>query len=418
MTKRKGPRVKRGPFLSVTIPLDIALIVLGLLAAIHRPSPQWVEQNFSNGYYPHWQNFWYSFTPSIPFALGDAIIGAGALLIIASLVFVRPFWRALLGIAALAGFYLLWFYAGWGYGYERAPLESRTAFSQSRITPGAVDTLRNRLVAQMNALAPIAHEQQRVRATDDPAVPELIASWTPVVQRLGNNWQPRVSAAKPAAAGWYMDLSGTSGFTNPFTLETQLAPDLLWFERPFAQAHEWSHAAGFNREDEANYIAALTCLRAAGVTAQYSGALELFLYLPPLKKYPHSMFVPQVWADFAAIRKRNAHFVNLNLSRFSWRVYNSYLKSNNVASGVQNYDEVTKLIAGIPLDAQGLPISGYPRSSAAPAGAYFWHELLSCRIACRQRIIRSVAACPGVARGARHGCVTGKQGRHRGRVYI
>ncbi len=68
------------------------------------------------------------------------------------------------------------------------------------------------------------------------------------------------------------------------------------------------------------------------------------------------MFSPQVWADFRALGKRNAHFVNLDLSRFSWRVYNSYLKSNHIASGVQNYDEVTRLLAGIPLDGQGLPV--------------------------------------------------------------
>lgn len=366
MPKRKGPRLERGPFLSFTIPLDIALIALGVLAALHRPSPQWVEQNFSNGYYPYWQHFWYSFTPSIPFAVGDAVIGAGALLVVAALIFVRPFWRALLGIAALGGFYLVWFYGGWGYGYERAPLESRTAFSQARVTPAAVDALRKHLIAQMNALAPIAHAQQAAQTASGKTADHLIASWTPVVQRLGDNWQPRVSQAKPAVAGLFMDLSGTSGFTNPFTLETQLAPDVLWFERPFAQAHEWSHAAGFNREDEANYIAAVTCLRDPDVTAQYSGALELFLYLPSLKSYPHSTFAPQVWADFAAIRKRNAHYVNLNLSRFSWRVYNRYLKSNNVASGVQNYDEVTKLIAGIRLDAQGLPVS--TASASTPRG--------------------------------------------------
>ena len=138
--------------------------------------------------------------------------------------------------------------------------------------------------------------------------------------------------------------------------QTQLAPDLLWFERPFSQAHEWSHVAGFNREDEANYIAALTCTRDSDAVARYSGWLEVFLYLPPLPHYPHTMFVSQVWQDFAALRERNAHFVNLSVSRFSWRMYNSYLKSNRVASGVRNYGEVTQLLVAIPLDPQGLPI--------------------------------------------------------------
>lgn len=340
---------------SFTLPFDIALIAIGAVAAVWRPSPEWVEQTFTNGYYPAWQHFWASFTPAIPFSLGDVAVLAGVAILIAALIFARPVWRLAIGAGAIAGLYALWFYAGWGFGYDRAPVQTRVAYNPARVNSTTIDGLRAQLVAQMNRLAPLAHAVHR---GDDFDVPQLRAAWLPVVQRLGDDWAPSVGPAKPSLAGWFMDKSGTSGFTNPFTLETQLAPDLLWFERPFAQAHEWSHVAGFNREDEANYVAALTCLRDRDVVARYSGALELFMYLPPLRTYPHAMFASQVWQDFAAIRERNKHFVNLNLSRFSWRVYNNYLKGNHIASGVQNYDEVTRLMAGIPLDAQGLPVAG------------------------------------------------------------
>ena len=359
---RKRAALRRGSFLSATLPVDIAFVAAGAAASLWRPSPAWVESSFANGYYPRWQHFWSSFTPAIPFSLGDAVAIAGALAILAALAFVRPFWRAVLGAAALAAFYALWFYAGWGFGYDRAPLEARTSYDGHRVSPEAIDTLRARTIAPMNRLAPLAHSAQGDGGVD---VANLRMAWQPVVQRLGDAWTPSVSASKPTLAGWFMDKSGTSGFTNPFTLETQLAPDLLWFERPFSQAHEWTHVAGFNREDEANYVAVLSCLRDPDVRAQYSGWLELFLYLPPLAHYPHKMFVPLVWADFAAIRQRNAHFVNLNLSRFSWRVYNGYLKSNHIASGVRNYDEVTRLMAGIPLDRQGLPVPAPTGSSAS-----------------------------------------------------
>ncbi len=364
-TKRAA---KRGSFTSYTLPFDIALIVFGTIVAVWRPSPAWVEQRFTNGYYPGWQQFWSSFTPAIPFAAGDAAVLAGIAVILLALFFARPWWRTFVGIAAVAGLYALWFYAGWGFGYDRAPVQTRMAYSSARIGSAQVLALRARAIAQINRLAPLAHAQQR---GDDLDIADLRAAWLPVVQRLGDQWTPEVHAAKPALAGWFMDKSGTSGFTNPFTLETQLAPDLLWFERPFSQAHEWGHVAGFNREDEANYIAVLTCLRDRDVVAQYSGWLELFLYLPQKAHYSKREFVPLVWADFEAIRKRNAQFVNLNLSRFSWRMYNSYLKTNHIASGVQNYDEVTQLMAGIPLDAQGLPVAlasgksaSMPQSSA------------------------------------------------------
>jgi len=61
--------------------------------------------------------------------------------------------------------------------------------------------------------------------------------------------------------------------------------------------------------------------------------------------------------DFAAVRKRDARHINVILAHWSWRTYNVYLKSNRIASGVANYDEVTRLMLGVPLDAQSLPIA-------------------------------------------------------------
>ena len=43
--------------------------------------------------------------------------------------------------------------------------------------------------------------------------------------------------------------------TDPFLLETLLAPDLLDVERPFVIAHEWAHLAGYADESEANFVA-------------------------------------------------------------------------------------------------------------------------------------------------------------------
>jgi len=63
-----------------------------------------------------------------------------------------------------------------------------------------------------------------------------------------------------------------------------------------------------------------------------------------------------VWGDFAAIRARNARHLNLSLARFTWHAYGAYLKSNHIASGVANYDEVTRLFLAVPLDKDGLPV--------------------------------------------------------------
>ena len=62
-----------------------------------------------------------------------------------------------------------------------------------------------------------------------------------------------------------------------------------------------------------------------------------------------------MWQDFAALRVRDSRHINVLLAHWTWRTYNVYLKSNRIASGIENYNEVTRLILGAPLDGQGLP---------------------------------------------------------------
>lgn len=258
----------------------------------------------------------------------------------------------LLSCAAILGLYALWFELSWGWNYARAPIETRVRFDASRITTSAAQALRTRAMAQMNALAVPAH----ALAAKPLDLAALEHAWLPATQRAGNDWTPHVGPAKPTLADPFMQATGTSGFINPLTLNVQLASDVLWFERPFDLAHEWSHVAAYAREDEANYLAIVTCLRSPDPAMQYSGWFELFLYLPQKRHYEHREFVPLVWEDFAALRKRNARHINVLLAHWTWRTYNVYLKSNRIAAGIANYDEVTRLILGAPLDEQGLPI--------------------------------------------------------------
>jgi hypothetical protein len=343
--------------------LRLVAVGLGAFALAWQPAAAWIERAYSNGAYPGWEHTAYAVTSRVPWSLGDLAFGAGLVAVIwriASYVRSRggrgrnggaPFGMLLLDVAAIAGLYALWFEAAWGWNYARAPIETRVAFDASRVTPADATRLRTRAMTEMNALAAASH----VRAAAPLDLDALRSAWLPVVQRGGDDWTPEAGPAKPTIANPFMEATGTSGFINPLTLNTQLAGDLLWFERPFDQAHEWSHVAAFAREDEANYLAIVTCLRSPDPVLQYSGWFELFLYLPQKTHYAHREFDPLVWKDFAALRLRDSRHINVLLAHWTWRTYNVYLKSNRIASGVENYNEVTRLILGAPLDAQGLP---------------------------------------------------------------
>lgn len=334
---------------------------MGAIALFVQPSAAWIERAYANGAYPHWERLAFSITHPLPWSLGDcaALVGVAAI-VWQIVVFTRrrtrrPAHLAMLVVdcAAIVALYAVWFEVSWGCNYARAPIEARMRFEPERVTPRSSTELRVRAMAQMNELAAAAH----ARATSPLDIDTLRAAWLPAVQRAGDEWTPSVGTPKLTVADPFMLATGTSGFINPLTLNVALASDLLWFERPFDLAHEWSHDAAYAREDEANYLAILTCLRSPDPAMRYSGWFELFLYLPQRRHYAHREFVPLVWQDFAAIRRRDARHINVMLAHWSWRTYNVYLKSNRIASGIANYDEVTRLMLGVPLDTAGLPIA-------------------------------------------------------------
>jgi len=326
-----------------------------------QPSAAWIERAYSNGAYSGWEHVAFSITNPVPWSLGDVAGVAGIVAIVWRVVaFFRGRKRtlaalafALLDVAAVLGVYAVWFELSWGWNYARAPVETRLAFDPKRVTPQAAGVLRARAMREMNALAPYAH----ANAGEALDLAALRGYWLPVVRRAGDDWAPAVGPAKPTITDPFMQATGTSGYINPLSLTVQTASDLLWFERPFDMAHEWTHVAAFAREDEANYAAILACLRSADPVIEYSGWFELFLYLPPKARYRHREFVPLVWQDFAAIRRRDARHINVLLAHWTWRTYNAYLKTNRISSGIENYNEVTRLVLGVPLDREGLPIA-------------------------------------------------------------
>ncbi len=343
---------------SFSLALRLAVIGLGALALAWQPAAAWIEREYANGAYPGWEHAAYAVTSPLPWSLGDLAFGIGVVAIVWRIVaYARgrrrsaAFGMMLLDVAAIVGLYAVWFEVSWGWNYARAPIETRVAFDAALVTPAAAERLRMRAIGEINALAATAH----ARAAAPLDIDALRVAWLPAVRRAGDDWTPDVGPAKPTLANPFMEATGTSGFINPLTLNTQLAGDVLWFERPFDQSHEWSHVAAYAREDEANYLAIVACLRSPDPVQRYSGWLELFLYLPQKRHYAHREFVPFVRQDFAAMRLRDSRHINVLLAHWTWRTYNVYLKSNRIASGVQNYNEVTRLILGAPLDAQGLP---------------------------------------------------------------
>ena len=338
----RGPRVARAAWAGA--------FAIAALAALLPLPPELIERWYSRGVFPPLQRALTSMSNAVPFALFD-VLWIGAVAAAAILVYRRRSegWRrgsirvATVLACAAAAVYLA-FLAAWGLNYRRVPLVEKVVFTGERITPRAHTALGDRAVATLNADYAAAH-------AGPVDLDGLRAAFQDAHRALGG---AAIVVGRPKATllGWYFHKASIAGMTDPFFLETLLAPDLLEVERSFVIAHEWAHLAGYADESEANFLAYLTCQR-AGAAARYSAALMVLGYASGSRLLKDALDPgPQI--DLYAIRYRYRH--TSGALRFAAREgYDRYLKANRVERGIESYDAVVQLILGTELDAAGNP---------------------------------------------------------------
>lgn len=328
------------------------MLAAALAALVPLPSRA-VERWYATGLYPHLQRPLTSVSNLVPVSLFDVLCLA-AICVLALLVYrsVRAAgWARGLAragrdvVVAAAGIYLV-FLLTWGLNYRREPLTEKLAFDAGRTTPDAVDRLASRMVDSLNRLHAPAH----LKPVDLTALARAFHSAQDALR------SPRIVPGRPKQTllGAYFHNAAIAGMTDPFLLETLVAPDLLDVERPFVIAHEWGHLAGYNDESEANFIAWLTCMR-GDEGAQYSAWLGLLGHARARDNRVFKTLALGPRVDIFAMSSR--YDGTSRLLRFAAREgYDKYLKANRVAKGIESYDAVVQLILGTTFDPAGNPV--------------------------------------------------------------
>jgi hypothetical protein len=352
--------------------ISTALVVAAVLAAIAPLPPRLVESLYASRLYPAWQPVVTRVSNLTPIAWLDLLIVVVAVAWIAALV--RDVWRrgwaativraALRTIVWASAAYLL-FLVAWGLNYRRAPLVETLAFDAGSVSAAHAIDVANGVVLRLNALHDAAHEAVRdaprdAAASVPPIDPVLAAAYARTLADLGRPATFVPARPKRTFLDLYFRRAGVEGMTDPYFLETLMVGDLLPVERPFIIAHEWSHLAGVTDEGEASFVGWLTCLRGAPVH-QYSAALflyaELAAALRPRDRAPVAARLalgPR--ADLTAIARRGQQNVSPRLASAGWRVYDEYLKANRVERGTASYDEVVRLVLGVRMSPDGVPL--------------------------------------------------------------
>jgi hypothetical protein len=347
-----------------------ALVVAIAVGAAAVPIPSaWVEQYYARGWFPWAQRVLTGISNAAPFALLDVLIaatGAAGLFGIVSVLraprgrrmamLARRAWHGAI-VASLA---YLAFLGTWGCNYRRDPITARLDFDEARVTTEAVLALNDAAIRELTRLRPVLPARLDAWPDRDALAARLHPALAESARLLGFSAPVTPGRPKWTLLDAYLTRAGVSGMTDPFFLETLLASNLLPFEVPAVVAHEWGHLAGLARESDASFFGILVCLR-GGDDAQYSAWAEIFTRTLAARdregrREAVGRLPDAVRADFRAAAERAARDQVRAVSLLAWRTYDTYLRSQRVESGVRNYGEVVRILAGTRFDAGWRPV--------------------------------------------------------------
>ena len=245
----------------------------------------------------------------------------------------------------------VWF---WGINYHRPSLEVNFGLQQGYYHETDLVNLYTHLIKQSNKARLFVQENEQgvFIANGDyhdifsrASVGYDVASKTyPIL--AGDYGEP-----KPILASSLMNYTNITGIYSPFTAEANVniaVPDSTLL---FTTMHEMAHQRGYASENEANFIAFITCIHHTDTDFIYSGYLSALRYTNiALSKVNHQALMTLNEQLNEGV-KRDLRYLNEFWAQYEGKVektFNTmnqtYLTLNGVSDGVQSYGRVVDLL--------------------------------------------------------------------------
>jgi hypothetical protein len=337
----------------------LILLLLAVLLRLFALNEGWVEHYYTFGLYPVISKTLRLLFGWIPFSAGDLFYA------LAFLWIVRKTWKLVQMLKQnRARTYLSWvlfrkylklslliyvvFMLFWGLNYYRQGIQAQMDLRLEEYTVEDLFSLTVVLQQRLNSYAEKIDSVQRLRYNHNNF---LFEKGEQAYGAAGSTYPflayPSASL-KPSLFTPVGHLFGFTGYYNPFTAEAQLKTSVPVFLKPFVVTHEIAHQLGYAKENEASFVAYLTCKSSADLNFLYSAYFELYrdaifaCRLTPNKDLTETIrknIHPRVqWdnRDLQMYLLRNRNFVE----PFMTGMYDRYLKLNNQPKGKATYNEV------------------------------------------------------------------------------
>lgn len=345
----------------------IILLPLGMLLVYASSySPEVVEHIYSKGIYKHVSQALSLATGIFPFSAAELIVVS--LIVLALYAVLRTIIKSIkessLRKDHISGFIInvlialsliyFGFIAIWGLNYQRMPFANISGLNVRPTSVKELEDICQDLVERTNNLRKAVNE-------DANGVMQIRGGYRDIFKRAYKGYE-KAAEKYPELGGAYgspkgvmmsvvMSYAGISGVYFPFTSEANvniLVPDSML---PCTATHEMAHQRGFAREDEANYIAYVTCIAHPDTDFQYSGTLLALLHsMSALSSHNRAKY-SELSRKYSDDVKRDLQALNSFWKQYegpveeiSNKINDTYLKANGQNDGVQSYGRMVDLL--------------------------------------------------------------------------
>jgi len=334
-------------------PIIALLVFLITILASHFHS--FIEKWYSQKFYVGIADVISSISSKIPFSLDDLFymilfVSIVILLIITILkkISISKFLKIVLNI--LASVYIL-FYALWGFNYFRTNLNERLGIEKQTPNTNLFTNELKKLISDTNTSYSTFNNFNKLQI--DSMIEDSYKNLAPA---LKIKYPQGKRKPKKITYSRFFAQAGISGYYGPFFSEVHVNKFVLPVEYPFVLAHEKAHQFGITSEAEANFYAWLVCSNSLSVQLRYSAnlmVLRFFLFQgTELENYQEIVqeLNANVKADYQKIRENWQRLRNEKVDNIATKVNDTYLKTNKVKKGIDDYNDVVQLVMDFTTD--------------------------------------------------------------------
>ena len=288
----------------------------------------------------------------IPFSIEEWIVIGAFLILLIFPIFAfykgRKWKGILFGELRIIGWIYVWFYLGWGANYFRHDVLTRMNLKPVSIDKSEFVAFLEEFTAELNS------SYIRIDSLDSENIlKEIRVIYNTFPKEYGLTKAQSFQRPKKVVFNDLYSGVGVLGFMGPFMAESQLNLDLLPSQYAFTLAHETAHLLGVSSEAESNFWAYKVCEKSNNPVIRYSGYFSMLPYVwqnangilneTEMNEWKNSIDI-EIRKELQSQNEYWRTLRNPYIDNIQEKLYNWFLKSNNIKSGMANYSEVIGLV--------------------------------------------------------------------------